>query len=194
VEPLINTVGRPGVDADIEPAERRNAGMWEAWDMLLGREAPELGGAEDMLDAIGVNFYWNNQWWLHAGRDAAPLSVFDERWIPLRDLLARVHARYRRPLFLGETSIEGDRRARWLRYVAEEVRAAIAAGTPVEGICLYPVLSHPGWDDDRYCPNGLFEMEVQHGRRVVHAPLAEELRRQMRGITDPAIVGLTAAA
>ncbi len=194
VEPLIHTHGRPNVDADIEPAKRRNAAVWEAWDMILGRRDPELGGAEDMLDAIGVNFYWNNQWWLHEGRDAAPLSVFDERWIPLRTLLATVHDRYRRPVFLGETSIEGDRRAMWLRYVAEEVRAAIAAGTPIEGICLYPVLSHPGWDDDRYCPNGLFEMEVQHGRRVVHQPLAEELRRQIRAGTGAAAADVTAAA
>lgn len=178
VEPLINTVGRPNVDEDIEPSERRNAGMWEAWDMLLGRQAPELGGSEDILDAIGVNFYWNNQWWLHEGRDAAPLSVFDERWVPLRDLLAKVHRQYRRPIFLAETSIEGHRRGLWLRYVSEEVREAIRAGVPVEGICLYPVLSHPGWDDDRYCPNGLLEMEHRHGRRAVYAPLAQELRRQ----------------
>ena len=40
-------------------------------------------------------------------------------------------------------------------------------------------LDHPGWDDDRYCPNGLLEMEPRHGgRRPVHAPLALELRRQ----------------
>ncbi|MBC4014030.1 beta-glucosidase [Siccirubricoccus deserti] len=194
VEPLINTVGRPNVDADIEPAERRNAGMWEAWDMLLGRQAPELGGSEDMLDAIGVNFYWNNQWWLHEGRDAAPLSVFDERWVPLRALLARVHARFQRPIFVAETSIEGDRRALWLRYVADEVIAALEAGVPVEGICLYPVLSHPGWDNDRYCPNGLLEMEPKHGRRPVHLPLAQELRRQQARLAALFGTGEEAAA
>ena len=46
------------------------------------------------------------------------------------------------------------------------------------------MLSHPGWDDDRYCPNGLFEMEPHHdGRRPVHAPLAAELRRQQHLLT-----------
>ncbi len=40
------------------------------------------------------------------------------------------------------------------------------------------MLSHLGWDNDRYCPNGLLEMEAPHGRRAVHAPLARELRRQ----------------
>ncbi|MBL6455457.1 beta-glucosidase [Belnapia sp. T6] len=184
VEPLINTVGRPHVEVDVAPSEARNAGMWEAWDMLLGRQEPELGGSEDVLDAIGVNFYWNNQWWLHEGRDAAPLSVFDERWVPLRVLLAKVHDHFKRPIFVAETSIEGDRRALWLRYVADEVREAIRAGVPVEGICLYPVLSHPGWDDDRYCPNGLLEMDPKHGRRPVHAPLARELRRQQQDFAE----------
>jgi len=179
VEPLINTVGRPGSEADAPHVAGRNGGLWEAWDMLLGRRSPELGGGEDALDAIGVNFYWNNQWWLHEGRDAAPLSVFDEQWVPLRELLARVHTRYRRPIFVAETSIEGDRRAPWLRHVADEVQEAIKAGVPVEGLCLYPVLSHPGWDDERHCPNGLLEPEPRHGaRRPVHAPLARELRRQ----------------
>ena len=70
-----------------------------------------------------------------------------------------------------------------VRYVCEEVRAAIGMGVPVEGICLYPVLSHPGWDDGRYCPNGLFEMEARDGRRVEHAPLAAELRRQQHLLT-----------
>jgi hypothetical protein len=95
-----------------------------------------------------------------------------------------VYAHFRRPIFVAETSIEGDRRALWLRYVAEEVREAIRAGVPVEGICLYPVLSHPGWDNDRYCPNGLLEMEPRHGRRPVHAPLARELRRQQQDFAE----------
>lgn len=178
VEPRINIVARPGrEEEDRHDVEHLNAGQWEAWDMLAGLQEPELGGGPDMLDVVGVNFYWNNQWW-HHGTYGMPLSVFDERWRPLRDLLADVHARYGRPLFVAETSCEGDRRAPWLRYVSEEVREAIAAGVPVEGICLYPVLSHPGWDNDRYCPNGLFEMEARQGRRVLHGPLAEELRRQ----------------
>ncbi len=59
------------------------------------------------------------------------------------------------------------------------MREAVRRGVPVEGVCLYPVLSHPGWDDERYCANGLFEMEPHHDdRRPVHAPLAAELRHQ----------------
>ncbi len=177
VEPRIHIVPRPGRDDDQADVGRLNDGQWQAWDMLTGRCEPELGGSEDMLDVVGVNFYWNNQW-LHQGSHGQPLSPYDERWRPLRHLLADVHERYRRPLFVAETSCEGDRRASWFRYVAEEVHEALRMDLPIEGICLYPVLSHPGWDNDRYCDNGLFEMQSQHGRRTVHAPLAQELRRQ----------------
>jgi hypothetical protein len=144
--------------------------------MLAGRLAPELGGAPDVLDVVGVNYYSNNQREFGGGE----LAAGDPRRRSFPAMLAEVHARYGRPVFVAETSIEGDARASWLRHVSEEVRAAIRAGVPVEGICLYPVLSHPGWDDDRYCPNGLLEMEVRDERRVEHAPLAEELHRQQR--------------
>ena len=125
---------------------------------------------------MGVNYYWNNQWLDHS----EPLSPFDTaRFTPVRELFARAHARYGKRIFLAETSIEGWARAAWLQYISEEVRGAIRAGVPMEGMCLYPVLSHMGWDEDRYCPNGLFELEPHHhGRRLVHAPLAQELRRQ----------------
>ena len=64
-----------------------------------------------------------------------------------------------------------------LCYVASEVEAALGAGVPVQGICLYPILNHLGWDDDRYCPNGLFDGVAPDGAREVHPPLAEELAR-----------------
>jgi hypothetical protein len=187
IEPVINVVARPHVDPT--PARTHTEAQYSPFDMLTGRLDPDLGGDPLDVDAIGVNFYWNNQWlYPDAPRpaDAEPgwrpsrdaLSPYDPRWRPFREMLAEVHARYRRPVFVAETSIEGPPRAAWLRHVCEEVRAAIGMGVPVEGICLYPVLSHLGWDDERYCPNGLFELEARQGRRVVHAPLADELHQQ----------------
>ncbi len=187
IDPIIHITPRP--HADPELAGIYNASQYAGWDMLTGRCEPELGGSPEAVDAIGVNFYWNNQWLFpdaarpaDAGPDWRPsrdaLSVYDPRWRPLRDMLAEVWARYQRPLFVAETSIEGAARPSWLRYVCEEVRAAIQAGVPVEGICLYPILSHFGWDDDRYCPNGLFELGTRDGQRTVNAPLADELARQ----------------
>src|SRR3954447_15215000 len=172
IDPVIHVV--PGRGQDPRQAAAYTRAQFETWDMLAGRREPELGGYPDMLDVLGANYYWNNQW-VHRGR---ALSPDDPRSRPLSALLAALHARYGRPLFLAETSIEGEGRAAWLRGVAEQVRHAMCAGVPVEGICLYPVLSHPGWSNGRVCPNGLFEMQPRHGRRPVHAPMAAELRRQ----------------
>ena len=55
---------------------------------------------------------------------------------------------------------------------------AMAEGVPVEGICLYPVIDYPGWENDRHCEVGLLCRADEHGRRAVYEPLAEELRRQ----------------
>ena len=43
--------------------------------------------------------------------------------------------------------------------------AEAAAGAPVEGVCLYPVVNHPGWDDDRHCHNGLWDYPDARGER-----------------------------
>jgi hypothetical protein len=173
VEPLIHVVPRAGESA--AAAAAYSEAQFEACDMLLGQLEPGLGGAPGLLDAVGVNYYWNNQWELGGGT----LDRADPRLRPLRELLAAAAERHERPIFISETSIEGETRASWLRHVAEETREAVRAGVSLEGICLYPVLSHPGWDDERYCPNGLLEMKpVQAGLRPVHAPLAAELGRQ----------------
>jgi hypothetical protein len=62
--------------------------------------------------------------------------------------------------------------------MCREVFSAIAAGVPVAGICLYPILNHPGWDDDRHCYNGMFDYADAAGARDVFQPLADELARQ----------------
>jgi hypothetical protein len=81
-------------------------------------------------------------------------------------------------VLVAETGAEGDPRASWFRYVCDEVAAALEAGVPVEGICLYPVVDYPGWADGRHCATGLLGHPDTAGRREVHAPLAEELARQ----------------
>jgi hypothetical protein len=81
-------------------------------------------------------------------------------------------------VLVAETGAEGTARAAWLHYVASEVRAALEDGVPVEGVCLYPVVDYPGWENERNCEVGLFCSPDADGRRGVHGPLADELRRQ----------------
>ena len=48
----------------------------------------------------------------------------------------------------------------------------------VNGICLYPIVNHPGWEDDRHCHNGLWDYPNDSGEREIYLPLAEELSKQ----------------
>ena len=150
-DPVINVITDPARPQDAAAAEGHRLAQFQGWDMLAGAAWPQLGGRPALLDIVGVNFYHNNQW-IHGG---PPLPWDHALCRPFRHLLADTYARYGRPIFVAETGIEGAARPAWLRMILAEVEEAIELGVPVEGVCLYPVLDHPGWDDDRYCPNGL---------------------------------------
>lgn len=174
VEPLIRVISHPDRPQDRHAAAAYSNSQFQAWDMLTGREWPQLGGAEKYVGSMGLNFYPSNQWIYHGRK----LKWTEPLYRPLRELLADVYARYGRPLIISETGTEGKDRPLWFRYVVEEVYAAMQAGVPIQGICLYPILNHPGWDNDRYCPNGLWDYADSNGERSIYTPLAEELRRQ----------------
>lgn len=173
-EPLINILPQSAQEHHVRAAARYMEAQFEAVDMLTGRKAPELGGSEDCLDVCGLNVYYNNQWIDQGGT----MHLGDVRFQPLREQLARVHDRYRKPLLIAETGTEGVFRAAWLHYIADEAAFARAAGLPLEGVCLYPILSHRGWDDQRHCPNGLFDGYTPDADRTPYKPLADELARQ----------------
>ena len=171
-EPLVNVVGKTRRQA--ADAEGYRLAQFQAFDLLAGTLWPQIGGTPDLLDLVGLNYYPQNQW-EHCG---GPIQPDDRRYRPLRAMLAEVHARYGRPLLLAETGIEAHGRAAWLATVGNEVRAAMEAGVPVAGVCWYPIANHPGWDDDRHCPNGLLGYPDAAGERPVFEPLADELARQ----------------
>jgi hypothetical protein len=171
-EPLINVISKtPG---GAEGAEAWRLSQYQSFDMLSGRSDPELGGSPEWLDAVGLNFYSDNQW--YAEGSTIPLGHQDYR--PLADMLAETYQRYGRPLLITETGAEGSARPAWFHYVCDEVREAIRQGVPVEGVCLYPVASFPGWDDERHRQFGLFSVPRPNGNRDAYQPLAAELNRQ----------------
>jgi beta-glucosidase/6-phospho-beta-glucosidase/beta-galactosidase len=175
IDPLIHVCADPTRPHTRELARRLNAAQYEAWDMVAGRIEPELGGSEAYLDLIGVNYYPHNQWIA----DGATIDwQSDAGYRPFRELLNDVAQRYRRPMVVAETGTEGKMRAPWLRYVCGEVWAAERAGANILGICLYPVMNHPGWDDDRHCPNGLIDYDRMTMARTLDPELLLELRRQ----------------
>lgn len=171
-EPLINVIPRSPAEAGA--AEAKRLSQYQTYDMLSGRIAPELGGSLEWLDAIGLNFYPDNQWYLDGS--TIPLGHRDYR--PLAGMLVETYERYERPLLITETGAEGSARPAWLHYVCDEVRQAVRQGVPVQGVCLYPIASFPGWDDEGHRQFGLFSAPRAGGKREVHEPMAAELNRQ----------------
>ncbi|MBH8568273.1 hypothetical protein KB206_05225 [Microvirga sp. STS02] len=188
-EPLVHIV--PPLHAT--PRERRWAreahdNQFQATDILAGRKCPELGGREDLLDIVGFNYYYDNQW-----QNGTPHKlgwndqVPDPRWVPLRNLLRSAYKRYRRPFALTETSHPGIDRPVWLRMIAEECAAILREGLPLQGICLYPIIDRPDWDHlDQWHRSGLWDADLsQPGpARMLHQPSAEALLQAQAVITQ----------
>lgn len=180
-DPLIHVVPPHGQPHLAVAAARQRESQFEAWDMLSGRLAPELGGQPRYLDVIGVCFYHANQWEYPDSRLRWEDSPRDHRWVPLHRLLGEVYQRYRRPLCIAETSHFGIGRAPWLREIAAEACEALRSGIPLEGVCLYPILDRPDWEDLTHWHNsGLYDLVADDGgvlRRVLNPEYAEEFRR-----------------
>jgi beta-glucosidase/6-phospho-beta-glucosidase/beta-galactosidase len=175
IDPMINVLPLdPNNEQQAREAESYRTSQFEAWDMLSGRLQPQLGGAPKYLDIIGANYYIHNQW-IHG---AGFIPHDHPRYKPLRNIIKEIYDRYHRPFFIAETGIENELRPGWFRYVCGEALAAAREGVQMEGICLYPIVNHPGWDDDRHCYNGLWDYPNEKGEREIYQPLADELRRQ----------------
>ncbi|PLR37616.1 amine oxidase [Chimaeribacter coloradensis] len=133
--------------------------QFAGWDMLCGRLAPELGGSPRYLDLIGANYYHSNQWeggtearlWWHLG---------DPRRKPLHLMLKELYQRYGRPILLAETSHVGSGRGTWVNDITNEVAQALLAGVDVRGVCLYPIIDRPDWDNaTHWHRSGLWDVD-----------------------------------
>ncbi len=175
-EPIIHIAASDDSWEQRQGAEIHSAGQFEAWDMLSGLIEPELGGDKDLLDLIGVNYYWNNQW-IHKGDHTPPGHRLHR---PLHVMLASVWERYHKPILITETGAEAPALVGWLGYITAEVRQAQRLGIPVLGVCLYPVMDYPGWDDERHCPCGLIELSQDWFARRLRTDVCQELAIQQR--------------
>jgi hypothetical protein len=184
-EPLIHNVPPRWRPWNTGPAGRQRASQFEAWDMIAGHAAPELGGSDRYLDIVGVNFYAANQWEVPGGRKLHwDAGSDDPRWRPLHLLLEEVRERYRRPLVIAETSHYGIGRAAWLDEIARECRIALERGVPLEGVCLYPILDRFDWEDPTHWHNsGLWDMH-RNGNGHYTRVLNEEYARSVRAAGD----------
>lgn len=179
-DPIIHVVAPRDRPELAQAAAAQRESQFEAWDLVSGRIEPELGGHPRYLDILGVCFYHANQWEYPDTRLRWEDSPRDDRWVPLHQLLAEVHNRYGRPICIAETSHFGIGRAPWLREIAAEVCQTIRAGVPLQGVCLYPILDRPDWENLGHWHNsGLWDLNVDSNgvlRRVLNEEYAAELR------------------
>ena len=180
MDPLVHVVA-PRDRPDLIEAARHETCVdtFLAWDMLCGREHPELGGSPEILDIVGANNYSFGQMEYREHGPHAALAPDDDRIVPLCEMLDSVWQRYRRPMIIGETSGMGAGRADWLCDVMEESLAAVARGMDLLGICLFPAADMPDWHTGAWLHNGLFDLVEQDGdlRRVPDPGYVAELRR-----------------
>lgn len=136
------------------------AAQFEAWDALQGERR--------CFDVAGVNYYHSNQW-EQGSRRRLDWASADPRRRPFRALLGDLARRHPGPLLIAETSHVGTGRAAWIRDVAHEVHAALENGVDVRGICLYPVIDRPDWNDfDHWHRSGLWDIRTDKRRGRLH--------------------------
>ncbi len=166
VEPLVRI--HPTEQSSPAHVANLNNNQFQAMDIIAGRMCPELGGQERYLDILGFNCYYDGQW--TDGQGHLPWPDTDARRVPLADLLQGAYDRYRRPFFLSETGHFGDHRARWLYETTEECAKLIRRNSDFLGLCIYPVIDRPDWDNlTSYSNCGLFDMD-EHRNRIPHYP------------------------
>ncbi len=186
VDPLIHVVA-PRAKPELAPqAAAQRASQFHAWDLLAGYIEPEVGGHPRYLDIMGLNYYHANQWeYPGEGPDDRLRwedNPRDTRWVPLHRLLAEIATRYQRPLFIAETSHFGSGRVRWIEEIADEVMRARRLGVPLEGVCIYPILDRPDWDNlTHWHHSGLWELQSD-GNGLLHRVLNTEYANAIRRV------------
>lgn len=179
-EPLIHIAIHPDRPWDQGIVAQYREAQYHAYDMIAGRINPELGGDESLLDIVGANFYFDNQW-VHG---AETMGMGHRLYRPLASMLSELHGRYNRPMLVSETGVEGANGPGWLRYVAGEVRAGLRLGLPIQGLCLYPIMDYPGWNDERHCTCGLIHLDTEYRGRTLNAEMARQIEEE-RELTLP---------
>jgi hypothetical protein len=180
-EPLVNiTYGENASQEEMERALSLHNDQFQVTDILSGRMCPELRGKPEYLDILGYNFYYNNQWILETHEYLEwKKECHDERFVPLHKLLNSAYQRYQRPFAITETSHPREHRPLWTEMIIQECAATLKAGLPLWGVCWYPIIDRPDWDNiTDWHQSGIWDEQIIPNHlpiRNLHVPTAQML-------------------
>jgi hypothetical protein len=180
IDPLVQVVAPRDRPDLLEAADHETyVDTFLAWDILYGKEHPELGGSPEILDIVGANNYSFGQMEYREQGPHQALEPNDDRIKPLCELMRWVWERYHRPMIIGETSGLEAGRDEWLRDVMDESLAAVNAGIDLHGICLFPAVDMPDWHTGEWLHNGICDLKEEGNdlKRMPYEPYIAELRR-----------------
>lgn len=166
VEPLIK-IHAADISIEVEELENLNLNQFKAMDILMGRELPELGGSLDLIDILGFNYYYNNQW--NHKNETLSWREKDLQLTLFSELLQSAYNRYKKPVVLTETGHFGTGRDVWIEEITQECIKAKNLGVDLRGICIYPVIDRPDWDDlQNYSKSGIWDLTENKDRIPDH--------------------------
>lgn len=141
-----------------------NENQFQAMDIIAGRMCAELGGAEDLLEILGFNYYWSGQWEVNG--DSLEWPDTQQKRMSFSELLQIAYERYQKPVILSETGHYGIHRVKWLEEITRECVIAKDNGVDLKGICIYPVIDRPDWDNlIAYRNCGIWDLD-KNGNRI----------------------------
>lgn len=162
VEPLVQVHG--GCHHTPEEVLCANESQYQAMDIIMGKMCPELGGNPSIVDVLGFNYYFNCQW-EYQGNPLEWPSVQGCKRVPLGELLNLVYQKYNKPIVLSETGHFGEGRGQWIHEVVQQCKEAINEGVDLRGICLYPIIGRPDWNNfSHYHDSGLWDLDENKNR------------------------------
>ncbi|MEP6465021.1 MAG: amine oxidase [Parafilimonas sp.] len=188
-EPLVNMVPPQNAsEEEIVNAALQHQQQFQATDMLCGKICPELNGKPEYLDIVGVNYYYNNQWVINTTNFLLwKDEQKDERWRPLHHLIDEVYKRYNRPVVITETSHPKEDRPLWITDIAHQLVTILNNNIPLLGVCMYPFIDRPDWDDTiTWHHAGIYDVVTENAqlKRVLYQPYADAFQAAQKLVKE----------
>lgn len=164
-------------DGNISPdrLEEIHQLQYEAIDIISGTKYPELGGSPALYDMVGFNYSYNKQVEINDPHLICPIENY--RTIPLSKLLKEGYHRYNKPVIITQTGHFGKGRSRWIEEVTLECDRALSMGVDLRGICIYPIIDRPDWDNLLSYNNcGLWDLD-EFKNRIPYDPVINSVKK-----------------